>query len=803
SASGRVRSSEEDMVLRAEVLDGKLPRIDTLSNVPIEWPRGFGQYTVGSRFLEWIREQYGLGALRDLSHDYGSHAIPFGLNLSANRVLGSTYLELYKQFGAAQLARARQMQDEVRAAGETQVEPLTRLGEWVRTPRFSKDGKTLYYAWAGPDRLAEVRALPLGTCCDAQAAMPAATRPGDEKIATLWSDGAGDDTVTVAPSGQVVYAREQVFQEYEDIQDLYAVDPLRGPSSEVRLTRGVRARNPDAAPDGALTFLWRRPGGGTAIGLLEPGAQEPRVVFTDPSGDPVDSPRFSPDGKRIAFLHHRNGSWTLRIVSRDGNELLDVSDDRALHRDPAWSPDGQWLLFSSDRTGIYNVYAWNTADHTQWQVTNVALGAFEPQPSPDQKQLALVTYSSRGYDVGRIPFDPSSWRKLTTPTASAEDERPPVTSEPPEEVYPSRPYNPLPTLRPHFWLPYAAADAYGTTIGALTQGFDAVDRHEYAASVWWSLYGNEPGFDLLYTNRTQYPALSVEVSRDLVTEAAAGERALGFYFERQTGGTLSAAFPFSQAEQAQALTLQYQLFNFSTDRNPFGVGTSPGRLGAARLVYNYSDAFRFVNSISAERGERFQVALRGSTPALGSDFTFWQLEARASKYFLMPWKRADGLPLHHALALRVAGGISRGDLSNRHEFFLGGFQQGNLVTAVINPAAAPATILRGFAEDAFEGEAYALGSAEYRFPIWNTEIGAWTLPLYLRRLHGSVFTDVGDAFTPHLHDFKLHAGAGAELRAEVVLGYILPTDFRVGCARGLENSPLAVVDCYAALGGVF
>src|SRR5438874_1305171 len=48
SAAGRVRASEEDMVLRAEVLEGKLPRIDTLSNLPLEWPRGFGQYTVGS-----------------------------------------------------------------------------------------------------------------------------------------------------------------------------------------------------------------------------------------------------------------------------------------------------------------------------------------------------------------------------------------------------------------------------------------------------------------------------------------------------------------------------------------------------------------------------------------------------------------------------------------------------------------------------------------------------------------------------------------------------------------------------------
>jgi hypothetical protein len=112
-------------------------------------------------------------------------------------------------------------------------------------------------------------------------------------------------------------------------------------------------------------------------------------------------------------------------------------------------------------------------------------------------------------------------------------------------------------------------------------------------------------------------------------------------------------------------------------------------------------------------------------------------------------------------------------------------------------------ILRGFANDAFRGEAYALGTAEYRFPIWDVEAGAWTLPLYLRRLHAAVYTDVGDAFTPRFHDFKLHAGAGVELRAEVVLGWILPTDVRLGCARGLESSRYAILDCFAALGGVF
>ena len=50
SGAGRVRSSEEEMIVRAEMLEGKLPRIDKLSNVPIDWPRGFGQYTARAPF---------------------------------------------------------------------------------------------------------------------------------------------------------------------------------------------------------------------------------------------------------------------------------------------------------------------------------------------------------------------------------------------------------------------------------------------------------------------------------------------------------------------------------------------------------------------------------------------------------------------------------------------------------------------------------------------------------------------------------------------------------------------------------
>ena len=478
SAAGRLRSSEEDMLVRAEALEGRLPRIDTLSNLPLPWPRGLGQYTVGSRFLSFIGAEYGLGALRDLSHDFGGRAIPFALNLSAERVLGKSYLQLYDEYAAAERSRAEQARARVREAGETQVEPLTRLGEWVRTPRFSPDGQTLYYTNAGPDGMPEIRALRPGRCCGPAVPMAEAVRPRDRHVANLWTDGSGDVTLAVAPGGAVVYARAQIYQQFELLQDLYSTDPESG--EERRISRGLRARSPDVARDGTVAFVWRRPGGRTALAELHP--EGPRVLFEDPSGEPVDSPRFSPDGGRVAFLHHRDGGWDLRIVDRRSLAIADVTQDRALEREPAWTPDGAWLLFSSDRSGIYDIYAWRPGELRQ--VTNVVFGAFEPEPSPDGTQLALVTYGARGYDVGRIPLEPSSWRTVREPPLAAG--RPAVTALPAEEVYPAHPYSPWETLRPHFWLPYVAADAYGTTLGALTAGFDAVDRHEYAAAAWWS-----------------------------------------------------------------------------------------------------------------------------------------------------------------------------------------------------------------------------------------------------------------------------------------------------------------------------
>lgn len=62
-----------------------------------------------------------------------------------------------------------------------------------------------------------------------------------------------------------------------------------------------------------------------------------------------DYPAISPDGERIVFQSNRSGSWQLWIMNRDGSGLRRLTHSGANDRTPDWSPDGNRILFSSDR----------------------------------------------------------------------------------------------------------------------------------------------------------------------------------------------------------------------------------------------------------------------------------------------------------------------------------------------------------------------------------------------------------------------------------------------------------------------
>jgi hypothetical protein len=102
--------------------------------------------------------------------------------------------------------------------------------------------------------------------------------------------------------------------------------------------------------------------------------------------------------------------------------------------------------------------------------------------------------------------------------------------------------------------------------------------------------------------------------------------------------------------------------------------------------------------------------------------------------------------------------------------------------------------LRGYEPGALGGTAFWLGTAELRFPLLAPLLGRSTWPVFLRRIHGAVFADAGDAFDlPGELEFSgrpgrledLRIGVGGEIRLEMVFGYWLRTEIRLGAARPL------------------
>jgi dipeptidyl aminopeptidase/acylaminoacyl peptidase len=73
-------------------------------------------------------------------------------------------------------------------------------------------------------------------------------------------------------------------------------------------------------------------------------------------GSEGGTPRWSPDGRWLAFDSRQEGSSHIYVIGADGGQPRRLTDGDAENVVPSWSRDGRWIYFSSNRSGQWCVW---------------------------------------------------------------------------------------------------------------------------------------------------------------------------------------------------------------------------------------------------------------------------------------------------------------------------------------------------------------------------------------------------------------------------------------------------------------
>ena len=140
-------------------------------------------------------------------------------------------------------------------------------------------------------------------------------------------------------------------------------------------------------------------------------------------------PRYSPDGKKIAFLSVPGQNGEVCVIDSDGSNFQQLTNTPGKRRDssyPAWSPNGKKIAFASDRDGFreFKIYVMNVDGSNAQRLTRPKEGRGDAHPawSPDGERIAF--HSNRDgsskeldwneFEIYVMDVDGSNLRRITT-----------------------------------------------------------------------------------------------------------------------------------------------------------------------------------------------------------------------------------------------------------------------------------------------------------------------------------------------------------------------------------------------------
>ena len=125
------------------------------------------------------------------------------------------------------------------------------------------------------------------------------------------------------------------------------------------------------------------------------------------------SPRWSPDGRLIAYTSYRSGNPDLFVLNFDSGRREVLSAQRGLNVTPAWSPDGQWLAFAMSAGGGTNLFLIPKGGGAPKPLTTGPSISVSPSFSPNGRQIAFNSDRGGSPQLYVVDVEGTNLRRLT------------------------------------------------------------------------------------------------------------------------------------------------------------------------------------------------------------------------------------------------------------------------------------------------------------------------------------------------------------------------------------------------------
>ncbi|MCF8260486.1 MAG: biopolymer transporter Tol [Melioribacteraceae bacterium] len=374
--------AHRDMILRSYVLDGNML---TWNQMGVFSKTSLGNesvYNSGYALTRYIAQKYGEDKLREITQKLGK-LTNFTIDAAFKDVLGKDGDEIYSEWAqflnedySSRIANVR----ENLIVGDT----LADKGFGNFYPTYSPDGKSIAYISnksADYFGIAGIYIKNLETGKEISI---------NERI---------NSSIGFISDSLIVYSKlSEENPNSINIHDLFIYDLKE--EEETRITKGLRANSPAVSFDSKkIAFVFQKDGTGN-IGIVDTDGKNFKQLTFYSNGEQAFNPTFTPDNNSVVFGFAQTKERDIASINIDGTGFKYVIKTEDDERNPIYNKEGR-LYYSSDVTGIFNIYSLDNGDKESNQHTNVIGGAFMPSVREDGT-IAYAGYTSGGYKIFSI-----------------------------------------------------------------------------------------------------------------------------------------------------------------------------------------------------------------------------------------------------------------------------------------------------------------------------------------------------------------------------------------------------------------